>query len=92
VAYAVAEAFHWRGGLSKTFRQAPGFYVVIGTATFVGILLNLLGINPILALVYSAVMNGEVAVPLLVLLLLVALIARSWGRTRMAGSPTAWAS
>lgn len=71
-AYAVAEAFHWREGLSKTFRQAPGFYVVIGTATLVGILLNLLGINPISALVYSAVINGVVAVPLLVLILLVA--------------------
>ena len=71
-AYAVAEAFHWREGLSKTFRQAPGFYVVLGAATLVGILLNLLGINPISALVYSAVINGVVAVPLLVLILLVA--------------------
>ena len=71
-AYAVAEAFHWREGLSKTFRQAPGFYVVIGVATLIGILLNLLGINPISALVYSAVINGVVAVPLLVLILLVA--------------------
>ncbi len=71
-AYAVSEAFHWREGLSKTFRQAPGFYVVIGAATLVGVLLNLLGINPIAALVYSAVINGVVAVPLLVLILLVA--------------------
>jgi NRAMP (natural resistance-associated macrophage protein)-like metal ion transporter len=71
-AYAVAEAFHWREGLAKTLRQAPGFYVVIGTATLVGMLLNLLRINPIVALVYSAVLNGVVAVPLLVLILLVA--------------------
>jgi Mn2+/Fe2+ NRAMP family transporter len=71
-AYAVAEAFHFKEGLAKTFRQAPGFYVVIGTATLVGMLLNLLHINPIAALVYSAVLNGIVAVPLLVLILLVA--------------------
>ena len=71
-AYAVAEAFHWSEGLGKTFRQAPGFYVVIGTATLIGILLNLFGINPITALVYSAIINGIVAVPLLVLILLVA--------------------
>jgi Mn2+/Fe2+ NRAMP family transporter len=71
-AYAVAEAFHWKEGLAKTFLQAPGFYIVIGTATVVGMLLNLLHINPIAALVYSAVINGVVAVPLLVLILLIA--------------------
>ncbi len=71
-AYAVAEAFHWKEGLAKTFRQAPGFYLVIGVATLVGMLLNLLRINPIEALVYSAIINGIVAVPLLVLILLVA--------------------
>jgi Mn2+/Fe2+ NRAMP family transporter len=71
-AYAVAEAFHWKEGLAKKFLQAPGFYIVIGTATVVGMLLNLLHINPITALVYSAVINGVVAVPLLVLILLVA--------------------
>ena len=71
-AYAVAEALHWREGLAKTLRQAPGFYAVIGVATLVGMVLNLLNINPIVALVYSAVINGVVAVPLLVLILLVA--------------------
>lgn len=71
-AYAVAEAFHWKEGLARTFLQAPGFYAVLGTATLVGMLLNLLHINPIVALVYSAIINGVVAVPLLVLILLVA--------------------
>lgn len=71
-AYAVAEAFHWKEGLAKTLRQAPGFYLVIGIATVVGLALNLLHINPIRALVYSAIINGVVAVPLLVLILLVA--------------------
>jgi Mn2+/Fe2+ NRAMP family transporter len=71
-AYAVAEAFHWKEGLAKRLRQAPGFYMVIGIATLVGLALNLLGINPITALVYAAVINGVVAVPLLVLILLVA--------------------
>lgn len=71
-AYAVAEAFHWNEGLANTLRQAPGFYAVIGVATLVGLTLNLLHINPIRALVYSAVINGVVAVPLLVLILLIA--------------------
>lgn len=71
-AYAVAEAFHWREGLARTVRQAPGFYGVIGFATLIGLLLNILRINPITALIYSAVINGVVAVPLLVIILLVA--------------------
>jgi Mn2+/Fe2+ NRAMP family transporter len=75
-AYAVAEAFHWQEGLGQTFRQAPGFYLIIGIATLVGMLLHLLHINPRrragLLLVYSAIINGVVAVPLLVLILLVA--------------------
>lgn len=70
--YAVAEAFHWNEGLARTLRQAPGFYGVIGAATLVGLLLNVLRVNPIAALVYSAIINGVVAVPLLVLILLVA--------------------
>jgi Mn2+/Fe2+ NRAMP family transporter len=71
-AYAVAEAFHWKEGLARTFLQAPGFYAVLGSAPVMGMLLNLLHVNPISALVYAAVLNGIVAVPLLVLILLVA--------------------
>lgn len=71
-AYAVAEAFHWNEGLARTLRQAPGFYLVMGAAIILGVLLNLLHINPIEALVYSAIINGVVAVPLLVLITLVA--------------------
>lgn len=71
-AYAVAEAFHWNEGLARTFRQAPGFYLVMGTAIVLGALFNLLHINPIAALVYSAIINGVVAVPLLILITLIA--------------------
>ena len=71
-AYAVAEAFGWHEGLARRFTQARGFYGVIILATVVGLAINLLGINPITALVYSAIVNGVVAVPLLVLIMLVA--------------------
>lgn len=71
-AYGIAEAFGWREGLERKFNQARGFYGVIALATLIGLALNLLGINPIAALVYTAVINGIVAVPLLVLILLVA--------------------
>jgi NRAMP (natural resistance-associated macrophage protein)-like metal ion transporter len=71
-AYGVAEALGWREGLSRTLSQARGFYAVIGVATLVGLLVNFLGVNPIQALVYTAVINGLVAVPLLAIILFVA--------------------
>jgi NRAMP (natural resistance-associated macrophage protein)-like metal ion transporter len=71
-AYGVAEALGWREGLYRPLSQARGFYLVIAVATLVGLLLNVFGVNPIQALVYTAVINGIAAVPLLVLILLVA--------------------
>lgn len=71
-AYGVAEAFGWREGLSKVVTQARGFYGVIAVSTLLGLVFNFLGINPISALVYAAVINAVVAAPLLGLILLVA--------------------
>jgi NRAMP (natural resistance-associated macrophage protein)-like metal ion transporter len=71
-AYGVAEAFGWHEGLGQAASHARGFYGVIALATIFGMLLNFTGINPITALVYTAIINGVVAVPLLVLILLVA--------------------
>jgi Mn2+/Fe2+ NRAMP family transporter len=62
----------WSEGLGQRAANARGFYGVIALATLVGLFLNFLGINPITALVYTAIINGIVAVPLLVLILLVA--------------------
>ncbi|HLX34179.1 MAG TPA: divalent metal cation transporter [Candidatus Limnocylindrales bacterium] len=70
-AYAVTEAFGWRSGLDRTLTRAPQFYGVIVAATLVGMAINFLGINPITALVVSAVLNGLIAAPLLVLVMLV---------------------
>lgn len=71
-AYAVSEAFGWHEGLARTITHARGFYGVITLATLVGVAMNFLGINPMMALVYTAMINGVVAVPLLVLILLIA--------------------
>lgn len=71
-AYGVAEALGWREGLYRTLDQARGFYAVIAAATLAGLLLNFLGVNPIQALVYTAVINGVIAVPLLVVIMAVA--------------------
>ncbi len=69
-AYAVAEALKMREGLYLKVRQAPGFYAVIILSTAVGFAMNLMGIDPIQALYYSAVLNGLVAPPLLVIIML----------------------
>jgi NRAMP (natural resistance-associated macrophage protein)-like metal ion transporter len=67
-AYALAEAFGWSEGLSKKFAQARSFYGVIIVSTGLGLLLNFVGIDPIKALVLTAVFNGVAAVPLLFLI------------------------
>jgi NRAMP (natural resistance-associated macrophage protein)-like metal ion transporter len=67
-AYAFSEAVGWKEGLSRKFGDARGFYGVIILATAVGLAMNFMGINPIKALVYTAVFNGIAAVPLLFLI------------------------
>ena len=67
-AYALAEAFNFRDGLNLKLKQAHGFYGAITIATLVGLLINYIGIDPMKALVYSAVLNGFVAVPLIYLI------------------------
>jgi Mn2+/Fe2+ NRAMP family transporter len=70
-AYSVSEAFGWRSGLERKISRAPQFYAIIVAATLVGMAINFFGINPITALVLSAVLNGLIAPPLLVLVMLV---------------------
>src|SRR5438034_3316653 len=71
-AYALSEAFGWKYGLDRNPARAKQFYAVIGIATLVGVGINYLGINPIDALFFTAVINGFVAPPLLVMIMLVA--------------------
>jgi NRAMP (natural resistance-associated macrophage protein)-like metal ion transporter len=66
--YALSEAMEWKQGLSLKFGDARAFYGVIVASTLVGLLLNFVGINPIKALVFTAVFNGIAAVPLLLLI------------------------
>jgi NRAMP (natural resistance-associated macrophage protein)-like metal ion transporter len=70
-AYAVAETFQMREGLYRTLKEARGFYGVIALSTLVGAGMNFLGINPIQALYYTAVLNGLIAPPLLVMIMLI---------------------
>lgn len=63
--YAICEAAGWKEGLHFKYRRAHAFYIVIILATLVGLLINFLGINPIKALIFTAVFNGIASVPLL---------------------------
>jgi NRAMP (natural resistance-associated macrophage protein)-like metal ion transporter len=67
-AYAFCGAFGWHEGLYRKLRKAQTFYAMIAIATILGLLINFSGIDPIKALVYSAVFNGLAAVPLLFLI------------------------
>jgi NRAMP (natural resistance-associated macrophage protein)-like metal ion transporter len=63
--YALSEAFGLKEGLYRKFRKAKGFYVIIIIATVVGLAMNFIGLDPIKALIFTAVFNGIAAVPLL---------------------------
>ena len=66
-AYAVAEAMHWRGSLDDRPRVASKFYGVLAAAVLLGLLLNYFKLNAVKMLFYSAVINGVLAPPLIVL-------------------------
>lgn len=69
--YAVSESFKWREGLYRKFRQAHAFYGILILSVFVGLGINFLHIDPIKALIYSAVANGIVAPVVLVLIMII---------------------
>ena len=69
--YAVAELFGWRAGLEFTPRRAGRFYLVLSASILAGVLLHVVGTNPIRMLFLAAVVNGVLAPPLLLLVMLV---------------------
>ncbi len=69
-AYAVAEAFAWRGSLEDKPKSARGFYVVVTVAIVAGLVMDVVGFNAVAMLFWSAVVNGVLAPPLIVLVLL----------------------
>ena len=79
-AYAIAEALGWKHGLDQKPRRAKLFYTVIAVSTLVGMLINFIGINPITALFWTAVINGFLAPPILVVVMLVANNKKVLGR------------
>jgi len=69
--YAAAESFKWKEGLYRKFHQAHAFYATLALSVLVGLGINFLGIDPIKALIYSAVANGIVAPLVLALIVII---------------------
>jgi Mn2+/Fe2+ NRAMP family transporter len=69
-AYALAETLEWPIGLERKLNRAKGFYGILSVATLLGVALNFVGINPIKALFWSAVINGVAAVPIMIVMML----------------------
>ncbi len=98
-AYAISESFKWKTGLYRKLKDAYAFYGIIIVAMILGFLMNFIGIDPIKALIYSAVGNGLVAPVVLIFIVLLSsnksvMIARpgsvlpSPSRSGSAGSPS----
>jgi NRAMP (natural resistance-associated macrophage protein)-like metal ion transporter len=71
-AYAVAETFNWKSSLGMELKSAKGFYAIIALATLVGVLLDFSPIDPVKALLWSAVINGVISVPLMIAMMRIA--------------------
>jgi NRAMP (natural resistance-associated macrophage protein)-like metal ion transporter len=89
-AYAVAELFKWHEGLSKRFGAARGFYWVIIASMLAGMLLNLVGINPIKALYYAAIVNGTIAPILMFFIFRIGRDEKVMGRFTSPGWVNVW--
>ena len=79
-AYAVAEALDWKHGLDERPRRAKLFYAMIVVPTLVATLINFIGVNPIRALFWTAVINGFLSPPLLVVIMLIVNNKRIMGK------------
>lgn len=89
-AYVAAETFRFREGLNETPRRAPGFYTIIAVGIAVGVAMDLLHVDAIKALFWSAVVNGIAAVPLIAAIVWLASDPSFMGRWRSSWAARAW--
>jgi NRAMP (natural resistance-associated macrophage protein)-like metal ion transporter len=79
-AYAVAESFRWRIGLGLSLAEARGFYFILTVATALGVAIDLSGVDSIKMLLWAAVLNGVISVPIRVVMMLLAARPAVMGR------------
>ena len=103
-AYALSEAMGWRSGLERKAADARGFYGIIAVSVLAGLVIQYLPISPMKALFWSAVINGIVAVPLMVVIILLVskrsvmgdytasrpIVALGWVATAVMGAAAVW--
>jgi Mn2+/Fe2+ NRAMP family transporter len=103
-AYALSEAMGWRSGLERKTADARGFYSIIAVSVLAGLVIQYLPISPMKALFWSAVINGVVAVPLMVVIILLVskrsvmgaftasrpIVALGWVATAVMGAAAVW--
>jgi NRAMP (natural resistance-associated macrophage protein)-like metal ion transporter len=78
-AYAVAESFRWPIGLGLTLAEARGFYAILTASTVLGVLIDLSGVDSIKALLWAAIVNGVVSVPIMAILMILASDPKTMG-------------
>jgi Mn2+/Fe2+ NRAMP family transporter len=69
LSYIITESFGWKEGLDKKFHNAKAFYIIMSVSLILGLLLNYIGISPVKALIYSAILYGLTAPVLIVIIL-----------------------
>lgn len=82
-AYALAEAVKLPIGLERKLDKAKGFYGILSVSTLLGVVMNFVGINPIKALFWSAVINGVAAVPIMIVMMLMTANVKVTGPVRL---------
>ena len=82
-AFAVSEVFGWKAGLSHGFHEARGFYAIIIAATTLGAIMGSLEVDPIKALVWSAIINGIISVPIMAVMMRIGQSERIMGELTM---------
>ena len=78
-AYAVAESFRWPIGLGLSLAEARGFYAILTAATVLGVAIDLTGVDSMKALLWAAMINGVVSVPIMVIMMLLVVDKRTMG-------------
>ncbi|MDP9019011.1 MAG: divalent metal cation transporter [Candidatus Eremiobacteraeota bacterium] len=89
-AYVAAEMLSFRTGLGETPKRAPRFYAILAAGVIIGVLMNVIGIDPIKALFWSAVLNGVAAVPLVYAIVHIANKTEIMGRWKSSVLANIW--
>lgn len=82
-AYAVSDVFGWKASLAHDFHDARGFYLIIIAATAIGALMSVFELDPMKALVWSAIVNGVISVPIMVVMMWIGQSKRIMGELTM---------